>query len=250
MLDATTINKLHEMKLGVMAESFLQQSKELDRYAQLSFEERFGFLVDEQWAHRKSNRINRCIQHAQFRYPNACMEGIDYFADRNLDQSLLLRLATGAYIADHRDILLLGPTGCGKTFISNALGICACRKGYAVRYIRLPELLDDFVLAREMNTFRKVMSRYQKYALLILDEWLLTSLDEMQTRDLLELLEIRCTDSSTIFCSQFSPLGWHGKLGDGALADSVLDRIIHNAYKMEIQGKSSMRERYGIPKDS
>jgi DNA replication protein DnaC len=246
MLNEVTIQKLLEMRLSAMAEQFRQQS--LDQsFDALSFEERFGLLVDAEWARRKNNRLTRLIKKAELHFPQACIEDIEYHADRKLDKQLITRLSTCNYIGDCRNIIVLGASGSGKTYLACAFGIAACRNFYSSKYIRLPELLLDLAVARAEGTYRKVMNQYKKYRLLIIDEWLLIPLSEPESRDLLEIIEARHKKASTIFGSQFAPAGWHQKIGQETLADAILDRIVHDSYTIFIDGKDSMRYRKGIP---
>jgi hypothetical protein len=173
MTNQTTIDKLHAMRLGTMADAFESQLQNTDTFAGLSFEDRFGMLVDTEWAKRRSTKLQKLIRTADFRYPNACIEGIEYFPDRKLDKSLILRLSACRYIQEGHHIILEGASGNGKTYIACALGVAACRNFLKVRYIRLPELLNDLVIARGEGTFKKLIRTYQKVDLLIIDEWLL-----------------------------------------------------------------------------
>lgn len=247
MLTDATVNKLYEMRLGVMAQAFRDQCLDAD-LLQLPFEERFGLLVDSEWASRKSNRLTRLIRKADFAFTEACVEDIEYHADRRLDKAQIMRLAAGNYIQEGHNIIILGATGSGKTYLSNALGMSACRNFYPVRYVRLPDLLGELAIARAEGGYRKAIKAYKQVKLLILDEWLLFSLKEGETRDLLEIVEARYKRASTIFCSQFEIGGWYDKIGEPTLADAISDRIVHDSYTIVIGGETSMRERKGISK--
>jgi DNA replication protein DnaC len=211
-----------------------------------SFEERFGMMVDAEWSSRKNNRLARIISNASFPMPGACIENIEYRADRKLDKGMIMNLAACEYITEKRNIIILGATGAGKTFLACALGMAACRMFYTAKYIRLPELLNELAVSRGEGTFKKTLSSYLKPKLLLLDEWLLMPNSELESRDLLEIIEGRHERSSTIFISQFAAEGWHKKLGESALADAIMDRIAHNSYTIFIDGEESMRKHKGI----
>jgi len=242
MINQSTINKLHEMHLGAMAETFDAQLMD-SAFRELQFEERFGLLVDAEWLRRKNNKLQRIIRNANLKFNQASVEDVEYHDDRKLNRSEIVRLSTCGYISDNRNIIIMGASGNGKSWLSCAFGIAACRNYYPVKYIRLPELLDELAVARGEGTFKKVIKQYKQIKLLILDEWLLTPLREQEARDLLEIVEARYQHSSTIYCSQFKTGGWHEKIGQDTLADAILDRIIHDSYQIFIDGKVSMRER-------
>ncbi len=245
MLTENTVNKLQEMKLTAMARAFKEQLTD-QNISVLSFEDRFGLLVDQEWTSRKNNHLKRLFKKAKFSDPSACVEDIEYHTDRNLDPAQIARLSTCDYISERHNILLLGATGSGKTYLACALGTSAIRKFLSVRYVRLPELLTELAIARENGTYRKVIQQYKTPALLILDEWLLYPLKETEARDLLEIAEARYKNASTIFCSQFDVPGWREKIGDPILADAICDRIVHDSYSIVIECKESMRKRKGV----
>ena len=237
-----TIGKLHEMRLSTLARAYRDQGTD-PTYAAMSFDERFSLLVDSEWDARRINRRTRLLRSANFSAHEANITDVRYDADRALDRSKIEDLARCAWIRDGFNVIITGSTGAGKSWLACALGVAACNNFYSVRYARLPQLLDTLALARETKTLTKWQKRYIKCDLLIIDDWLLVGLSETEAREVLEIIEARNGARSTLLCSQYSPGGWHAKLGDGAIADAVIDRLVHSSHLIHIEGKESMRKR-------
>lgn len=245
-----TIDKLREMRLPKMAEAFLVQCED-PKMNEIPFEDRLGFLVDTEFSSRRNNRKSRLIHLANFDQPQASIHDVNYTAGRKLDRNDIESLAQCNYITECRNIIILGSTGSGKSYLACAFGMEACKRDCKVKYIRLPELLIEMAMAKGDGTFTKLLKQYKKYQLLIIDEWLLISLKETEARDLLEIIHARTKKSSTIFCSQFNTQGWHTKFPEAPIAEAILDRIIYNSHIIEIlyidkEHDRSMREYYSF----
>ncbi len=235
MLNQPTIEKLHTLRLLVMAEAWSTQAKN-PQIATLAFDERFGLLVDAEYLARDNRRLDRLLKDAQLRYPTACVEDIQPSASRGLDKAQLRQLVGGTWIHEHLNIVLSGATGVGKSYIACALGHDACRKGHRVLYRRVPRLFDELALARAEGSYAKHLARLAKVDVLILDDWGLGSLKEVQRNDLLEVIEDRYARLSTVITCQLPIDKWHQWISDPTIADAILDRLVRNAYKVELKG--------------
>jgi DNA replication protein DnaC len=236
------------MRLYAMADACRHQLEQPDITA-LSFEERFGLIVEHEWTDRQNRHLRRLLRDARLRLP-ACMEEMDYNPVRGLDRSFLLSLATCEWLQSHLNIIITGLTGCGKTWTACALGNAACRQGYSVRYYRVSQLLSDLALARADGTHAKLFSSICKVKLLILDDWGLVPCTQAESREILDLVEERYNVSSCIIVSQVPVDHWHEVLVDPTMADAILDRLVHNSYRIALKGDSMRRLRSPLVPDA
>lgn len=241
MLSPPTMEKLHALKLAAMAAAWTAQQQEASTSA-LSFDERFGLLVDAEWLARENARLAWALKAAKLKLSQACLEAIDYPARRELDKALVRQLATGRWIAEHHHLLITGATGTGKTFVACALAHQACRQGYRALYWRVSRLFHALALARADGTYTRLLAKLARVDVLLLDDFGLTPLQEAERRDLLEILEDRYGTRSTIITSQVPPAHWHEYLGEPTLADAICDRLLHNAHRLVLKGPSRRKE--------
>jgi len=236
MLTQQTIETLRLMRLSGMIEAYRSQAEEPNVSA-LSFDERFGLIVDREWARRQSARLTRMIRDARFRVP-ACMEDIDYTHPRGLDRKVMASLGTCEWVRHKHNCLISGPTGSGKTYIACALGNAACRAGLATGYYRVPKLLGELNAARGEGSHSGLMSHVSKLDLLILDDWGGVPLTSLETREILDIIDERAGTRSTVVVSQLPIEQWYSSIPDSTMADAILDRLVHNAYKIVLKGES------------
>jgi DNA replication protein DnaC len=241
MLTQQTLEQLTDLGLREMAHRWQEQQKD-PAAAELSFDERFAFLVDAQYLCQQNKRIDRLLKEAKLRLPQACIEDVDFPKSRELDRPLFRQLSSCGFLDDKRGLLVIGATGTGKTFVGCAIGQQACRKGYRVRYFRTSRLLDELARAHADGSYPKLLGRLARLDLLILDDFLMSPPTESQRRDLLEVLEDRYGLRSTLCTSQLPVDAWHAQLGDPTLADALLDRLIHNAYRLVLKGPTRRKE--------
>jgi len=240
MLNHPTLDKLEALRFTGMAKALTEQIS-LPNIEEVSFEERLGLLVDREMTEREDRRLKTRLRRAKLKQ-NACIEDMDFRQPRGMDKSLILDLSQCQWVKQHLNLLITGPTGVGKTWIACALAQKACREGYNALYLRLPRLLQELPIAKGDGTYTKLLTRLAKIDVLILDDWGLSKLVAEQRRDLLEILEDRHDARSTIVTSQLPLDKWHHIIGDPTLADAILDRLVHNAYKINLKGES-MRKR-------
>jgi len=241
MLSEPMMEKLIAMRLQGMADGLKAQQQD-PAAAELSFQERLAMLVDQQWNWRENQALSRRMKAAKLR-GNACVEEIDFRTSRGLDKSVIRALAQeSAWVAKHENIFVLGPTGVGKSFVASALAQKACRDGYSVFYARAQSLFRDLGLARADGSLRHLLARLGKIDVMVIDDWAMAPLTESERRDFWEICEERYQRRSTMLTSQLPISRWHEQIGDPTLADGILDRLVHNAHRIEMKG-DSMRKR-------
>ena len=242
MLTQPTIDKLIAMRLRGMAEAFREQQESAD-LQRLSFEERFGLLADRQWNWRENRALDRRLRNGRLQGP-ACIEDIDYHTARGLDRQLVRSLTQeSAWVREHQHLFLIGPTGVGKTWLARAFAQKACRDGYTALFQKAAELFRSLATSRADGTHSKLLYHLSRIDLLIVDDWAMSPLTEAERRDFLEICDARYQTRSTLLTSQLPVANWHAQIGDPTLADSILDRLVHNAHRIELKGEFMRRKR-------
>ena len=240
MLIHPTIDKLNSMRLSGMAKGVRAQMENPEIH-NLPFEDRLALIVDMEFMAREQRQLATRLKKAKMRQ-NAVLEDLDTKASRGIDRSLLASLSTCQWVKKHHNLLITGATGAGKTWLSCALSHTACRLGISAVYHRLPTLMQDLELARHDGRYKKVMKSIANTELLVLDDWGIAPMSSEQLRDLLEIIDERYHKASTLITSQLPVANWHEALNDPTMADAILDRVLHNAYKIDLKGEESMRK--------
>lgn len=247
MLNQPTLEKLQTMKLHGMADAFRTQLETADT-SQLSFEERFAMLVDQQWLWKENRALARRLRSAKLK-ERGVIEDIDYQHPRGLDRKLIRTLASSEWVRQHQNVLLIGPTGIGKTWLGCALAQKACRDGFTILHKRSSELFRDLAVAHVDGSFGRLLTKLARIDILVLDDFAMAPLKDSERRDFLELCDDRYQRRSVILTSQLPLAHWHEQIGDPTLADSILDRLVHNAYRIELNGESMRKKRNRKPEE-
>jgi DNA replication protein DnaC len=237
MLKEPTIEKLHALRLRIMAAAWLEQDKSPDTLA-LPFDDRLALLVDAEALARDNTRLAKNLRDAKLRIANACIEGIEFSRERQLEKPAVRQLATCRWVSEHQTVLVTGATGTGKSYFGCALAHEACRKGFRALYRRVPRLFDELRLARADGTYSRLLARIAKIDVLVLDDFAISPLTDESRRDLLEILEDRYGLRATVITSQLKHDRWHDYLADPTVADAICDRVIHGAHKIALAGPS------------
>ena len=248
MLSEPTKDKLRTLRLHGMLKTLQEQSGD-EQYVALGFEERLGLLIDRELTEQENRRLTSRLKQSKLKQ-DACVENIDFSVPRGLDKSVIKALTSGQWIKDKLNVLITGPCGVGKSFIACALSHKACLIGYSALYVRAPRLFGDLALAKGDGRYPRLMRSLTKTQLLVIDEWGLATLTDGERRDLLEILEDRHNVGSTIVTSQLPTTHWHEHLNDATLADAILDRLLHNAIRLELNGESMRKNQKGLQKVS
>jgi len=240
MLLHPTLEKLTTLRFTGMVAA-LDEQMQMNSLDDMGFEERLGFLLDREMAVRQTRRMNTRLRKARLRQ-DSCIEDIDFRHPRGLDKSLVMRLAGCEWIKEHNNLIITGPTGVGKTYLACAFAQKACRQGFNTLYLRITKLFEDLSLSKGDGRYLKLLSSFAKADLLVLDDYGLDQLGREQRHDLLEILEDRHGLKSTLVTSQLPIDHWHEQIGDPTLADAILDRLVHSAYKIKLNGESMRKK--------
>lgn len=245
MLTVPTQDKLRTLRLHGMLKALNEQMNDNATYESLSFQERIGLLIDRELTEQDNRRLAGRLRTARFRQ-SACLEDIDFTAKRGLDKGLIKKLATGQWIDDRLNILITGPCGAGKSFLAEALAHKGCVIGQSAFNVRAPNMFADLSMAKGDGQYKRIMRLLTRTRVLIIDDWGMTTLTDGQRQDLLEIIDARHNTGSTIVTSQLPVKHWHDVIGSATMADAILDRLVHNAYIIELElDGDSMRKANG-----
>jgi DNA replication protein DnaC len=247
MLNQPTIEKLNTMKLHGMAEAFRAQLENAN-VSQLGFEERFALLVDQQWLWKENRALARRLRSAHLK-EKSVIEDVDYQHPRGLERKLMRTLATSEWVRQKQNLLLIGPTGIGKSWLACALAHKACRDGFSVLHKRTSELFRDLAVAHVDGSIGRLLLKLSRIDVLLLDDFAMAPLKDGERRDFLEICDDRYQRRSMILTSQMPMAHWHEQIGDPTIADSILDRLVHNAYRVELAGESMRKKRARRPEE-
>ncbi len=241
MLTDPTLDRLKTLRLDAFATAWQAQQQDPSLTA-LAFDERLALLVDAECLAREQKRLLVALKDAKLRLSQACVEGIDYPARRELDKALVRQLATCRWVHEHHNVVITGMTGTGKTYVACALAQQACRNGHRALYRRVPRLCEELTLAHADGSYLRLLARFARADVLVLDDWGLGGLRDQDRRDLLEMLEDRTGLRSTVITSQLPPAKWHDYIGDPTTADAICDRLLHPAHRLVLKGPSRRKE--------
>ena len=242
MLTEPTLEKLRALRVPAFAAAWQAQQQD-PALTGLAFDERLALLVEAEWLARENKRLQTALREAKLKLSQACVEGIDYPARRELDKALVRQLATCRWVHEQQNVLITGMTGTGKTYVACALAQQACRKSYRALYRRVPRLFDELTLAHADGSYLRLLARFARTDVLVLDDWGLGALRDQDRRDLLEILEDRTGTRATIVTSQLPPETWHDYIADPTLADAICDRLLHPAHRLVLKGPSRRKEK-------
>jgi DNA replication protein DnaC len=246
MLNEPTIEKLRALRLGAMVAAWEEQQRSAEVVA-LGFDERLAMLVEAEWCARENKRVGRSLKEAKLRLSQACIEDVQYSARRELDKAVVRQLASCRWVREHQAVLITGSTGTGKTYLACALAHQACRSGFRASYRRAPRLFDELRLARADGSYPKLLARFARVDVLVIDDFAIAPIADTERRDLLEILEDRHEARATIITSQIDPKHWYDYLTDPTTADAICDRVLHTAHRIALKGPSRRKTAADAP---